>query len=88
MQRVTALVRGEAAVAGGDDEARREAQDVPLPRPRERLVEVVDVEDEVAFRRGEQAEVADRCASPHSWVVMPLTGTEARSAAIGSAAPR
>ena len=30
----------------------------------------------------------DRWASPHSWVVMPLTGTDARSPAIGSAAPR
>ncbi len=41
----------------GHDEARREALDVPLPRPRAGLVEVVDVEEQVAFRGGEHAEV-------------------------------
>ena len=33
--------RGEAALAPGDREARREPLDVPLPRPGDRLVEVV-----------------------------------------------
>ena len=49
--------RGVAVVARRDLEARREALDVPLPRPRQRLVEVVDVEDEPPLRRLEEAEV-------------------------------
>ena len=48
----------EAVVAAGDDEARREALEVPLPGRREGLVEVVDGEDDVALRGGEAAEVA------------------------------
>ena len=51
--------RREAVAAGGDHDARRESLDVPLPRPGQRLVEVVRVEDERPFRRGEQAEVRD-----------------------------
>ncbi|HEY1539894.1 MAG TPA: hypothetical protein VGF63_10890 [Solirubrobacteraceae bacterium] len=51
------LLGGELAVATGDAHARREPLDVPLPRSRERLVEVVDVEEELAFGRGERAEV-------------------------------
>ena len=35
--------------AGGDDHARRQALDVPFPRTRDRLVEVVDVEYEIPF---------------------------------------
>ena len=30
----------------------------------------------------------DRCASPHSWTVIPETGVGARSAAMMAAAPR
>ena len=44
-------------VAARDDRARREALDVPLPRAGQRLVEVGDVEDEVALGGGEHAEV-------------------------------
>ncbi len=52
------LVLGAVAVvARGDQHARREALDVPLPRARERLVEVVDVEHEPALGRREHAEV-------------------------------
>ena len=51
--------RREAVAAGGDDDARGESLDVPFPRPGKRLVEVVRVEDERPFRRGEQAEVRD-----------------------------
>jgi hypothetical protein len=40
-----------------DDEACGEALDVPLPRGRERLVEVVDVEDDAALGRREAAKV-------------------------------
>ena len=43
--------------AGGDGDAGGEAGDVPLERSRDRLVEVVDVEHEVAFGRREAAEV-------------------------------
>ena len=56
----TASLRGglaEAVVATRKDEARREALDVPLPRRRKRLIQVVDVEDEPSFGRGIRAEV-------------------------------
>ena len=49
----------EAVVAAHDREARRQALHVPLPRPRRRLVEVVDVEDEDPLRRAERAEVRE-----------------------------
>src|SRR4029077_15823009 len=42
-----AVTGGEPAVAPGDLQAGREALHVPLPGPRQRLVEVVDVEDEL-----------------------------------------
>ena len=48
-----------AVVARRDDEARDEALDVPLERRGERLVEVVEVEDEPAVRRGEHPEVRE-----------------------------
>ena len=53
------LLRGEVAVAPGDREARREALDVPLPRPRQGLVEVVDVHHQAAIGGGEDAEVRE-----------------------------
>src|SRR5205085_7905059 len=43
----------------GDEEAYREALDVPLPRPRQRLVEVVLVEHELARRRRVRTEVRE-----------------------------
>ncbi len=49
----------EAAFAAGDLEAGGEPLDVPLPRPRQGLVEVVEVEDEAAVGRGEGAEVGE-----------------------------
>ena len=49
----------EAAVARGDQHADREALDVPLPRARQRLVEVVDVEDEPSLGRRVEAEVRE-----------------------------
>ena len=51
------IADAEAVVAGGDQHADREPLDVPLPRPGMGLVEVIDVEDEPAFRRREHAEV-------------------------------
>ncbi len=53
------LLRREFAVATGDLEARREALDVPLPGPRQGLVEVVDVEDDAPVGGGEGAEVGE-----------------------------
>ena len=54
-----ALLVVEAAVAAGDGEARGEPLHVPLERARQRLVEVVEAEDEPAVRRGEDAEVRE-----------------------------
>ena len=52
-----ALLVVESAVASGDGEACDEPLDVPLERPRKRLVEVVDAEDHPPVRCGEDAEV-------------------------------
>ncbi len=49
----------EVAVATRDLEACRKALHVPLERPRQRLVEVVDVEHEGALGGGEAAEVGE-----------------------------
>ena len=46
-------------IATRQRDARREALDVPLPRCRKRLVEVVDVEEQVPLRSGEDAEVPE-----------------------------
>ena len=51
------LLATVAVVAGGDDDARHEALDVPLKRRRQRLIEVVEIEDNTAIRRREHAEV-------------------------------
>jgi hypothetical protein len=48
---------GEALRPSRDREARAQAFQIPLPRPRQGLVEVVDVEDQPTFRGGEPAEV-------------------------------
>jgi hypothetical protein len=50
---------GEAVLARRDQKARRETLDVPLPRPLERLVEVVDVEHEAPLGRRKDAEVGE-----------------------------
>ena len=78
---------GVAVVPARDLQARREAFDVPLPRPGQGLVEVVDVEHQPAFRGGEQAEVR-QMGIPADLGDQPVRGVPARSAAIGSAAPR
>ena len=54
-----ALLGVEPAVAAGDREARHEPLDVPLERPWQRLVEVVDAEDQPPVRSGEDAEVRE-----------------------------
>ena len=49
----------EAARLASDDHARGEPLDIPFPGPGQRFVEVVGVEDERPFGRGEQSEVAE-----------------------------
>ena len=51
------VLDGEAVVARGDQHAHGQALDVPLPRSRQRLVEVVEVEHQPPLGRGEHAEV-------------------------------
>ena len=52
-------VHREAAVSRSDQHADGEALDIPLPRAGERLVEVVDVEDEPPLGRGVEPEVRE-----------------------------
>jgi hypothetical protein len=52
-----ALFGREATLASGDHHARCQAFDIPLEWRRQRLIEVVDIEDEPALGRGEDAEV-------------------------------
>ena len=47
----------EVEMAGGDDDAGRESLYIPLPGSRQGFVEIVDVEENVALRRGEAAEI-------------------------------
>ena len=54
---VPGVVAGHPDLAAGDHEARRETLEVELERPGQGLVEVVDVEEQVALRRCEQPEV-------------------------------
>ena len=54
----TAVGWGEAPVASHDLEAGRQPLDIPFPRARQRLVEVVDVEDHAPVGRRKAAEVA------------------------------
>ena len=44
-------------MAGGDDDAGRQPLNVPLPGSGQSFIEVVDVEEDVALRRGEAAEI-------------------------------
>lgn len=53
------LLLGQPEVTSADDDARHEPFEVPLPRRRCRLVEVVEVEHERALGRPEQPEVAE-----------------------------
>jgi hypothetical protein len=53
----TPVSGGEAPITSHDLEAGGEPLDVPLPRARQGLIEVVDVEEHPALRRAEEAEV-------------------------------
>ena len=48
---------GKLQMMGRDHHARRQPLQIPLERRRQRLVEIVDVEDHVALRRREPAEI-------------------------------
>ena len=85
---VAPLLGREAVVAAGDREAGGQPLDVPLPRAGERLVEVVDVEDQPALGRGEHAEVGQVRVAAAAARCSPERGVAARSAAMISAAPR
>ena len=52
-----ALFGVEVTIASGDGEAGHQPLDVPLERAGERLVEVIDAEDQPPVRGGEDAEV-------------------------------
>ena len=52
-------ILGQVDVPAGDLGARGHPLDVPLPRPGQRLVEVVGAEQQVSVRRREAAEVGD-----------------------------
>ena len=58
-------LRREPVLPGGDDQAGRQPLDVPLERPGQGLVEVVDVEDQPALGRAEQAEVRQVRVAAH-----------------------
>ena len=51
------LLGAKAVVARRDQHAHGQALDVPLPRPGERLIEIVDVEHQPPLGRGEHPEV-------------------------------
>ena len=83
---VPGIVADHPDLAAGDDEARRQALEVELERPGEGLVEVVDVEEQVAFRRCEQPEVRQvRIAAELDGDVRPRSG---RRGPMPSAVPR
>ena len=84
----TGLRRGEVAVSPGDLKAGGEALDVPLPWPREGLVEVVDVHDQAAIGRGEDAEVREVGIAAGLDPQPGVSGVLARSIAMIAAAPR
>src|SRR5271154_5357071 len=47
----------QANIAGRDDKTRSQTFDVPLPRRRQSFVKIVDIEDELALRRGKRTEI-------------------------------
>jgi hypothetical protein len=54
---VPRVPRRKPVVPPGNDEARSQPLEIPLPRCRQRLVEVVDVKNDPPLRRSEPAEV-------------------------------
>ena len=78
----------EPVAAAGDLDAGRQPLDVPLPRAGQGLVEVVDVEHQSALGRAEDAEVRQVRVAAQLHAQARSRACAARSAAIGSAAPR
>ena len=77
----------EAVVASGHGQARGQPLDVPLEQPGQGHSK--SLTSKTSRRSGDaNAPKLDRCASPHSCTRSPEDGALARSAAIGSAAPR
>ena len=73
---------GQAILATGHPDARRESPKVPLPRSWVRFVEVVEIEDQIAFRRGVEPEIsqvritADHGLDAGSWQGRKILGHE------------
>ena len=82
------LLRVEASVAARDREAGDESLDVPLERPRERLVEVVDAEHHPPVGRGVATEVrqvgvaAELRVEPRSRPAREIRGHQVRRTAV------
>src|SRR5690242_13122669 len=55
----------EAVAPAGDDNAGGQALHIPLPRPRQGLIEIIHIEDLSAFRRRIDAEVTEMCIATH-----------------------
>ena len=79
---------GEPVVAGRDGEARRHPLHVVLERPRQRLVEVVQVEQQPPLGRGERAEVRQVRVAAQLGLQPGHRRRRFRSAAMILAAPR
>ena len=81
------LLLVEAAVTPGDGEARDEPLDVPFERPRQRLVEVVEAEHELAVGGGKAAEVREvRVAAELRVEARPRPAREIGGHQVGGAA--
>ena len=78
---------GKPKVARREHEARRQPLDVPFPRSRKGLVEVVDVEAKLRSGVAKPPKLA-MWQSPQSCTTGPLTGVAARSRACTIAQPR
>jgi hypothetical protein len=76
-----------AVVTRRDDEARHEPLDVPLKRRRQRLVEIVEIEDDSPVWRRDTPKF-DRCASPQHCTRNPVVAVRERSHAMIAAPPR
>ena len=63
MDHVPRVVAAHAELSACHHEARREPLEVELEWPGEGLVEVGDVEEQVALRRGEQSEIRHVCVA-------------------------
>jgi hypothetical protein len=56
-RRVTAVAVAQTVGAGRKDQRRHEPLEIPLPRRGQGLIEVIDIENQPALRRGEITEI-------------------------------